>query len=124
MRILLAEDERINQIYMKHMLGRAGHEVLVAGSGTEVLEMLRADSCDLVLMDVQMPEMDGLEATHRIRTGEVGVDRRDIPIVALTAFSSDDDRVEYREAGVTTTLTKPVDEAKLLEVIDTLTADR
>ncbi len=117
-RILIAEDERINQLYMSHLLTAAGHEVGLAGDGRRVLELLRERPYDLVVMDVQMPEMDGVEATRRIRAAEAGADAAAVPVVALTAYATAEDKARYREAGVTQVATKPLDRDSLLRLIE------
>jgi CheY-like chemotaxis protein len=120
LRILVAEDERINQLYMTHLLNGAGHEVVVASNGAEVLDRLREQACDLVLMDVQMPEVDGLEATQRIRNGEAGPAAAAVPIVALTAYATTDEQDTYSLAGVNRAVTKPLDEKRLLALVEEL----
>ena len=117
-RILVAEDERINQLYLSHLLTTAGHEVALAGDGFRVLELLREQAYDLILMDVRMPGMDGIEATRRIRAGEAGAERARVPIVALTAYARADDQAQYREAGVTRVATKPLDQGMLMQLVE------
>jgi len=106
LRILLAEDNPTNQLVGRLMLTRLGHLVDVAGNGCEAVEALRRAAYDVVLMDVQMPEMDGLEATRRIR-GELPVARQP-RIVALTASVTAEDRLACRDAGMDAYLAKPV----------------
>ncbi|HKJ84665.1 MAG TPA: response regulator [Spirochaetia bacterium] len=118
MQILVAEDERINQLYMTHLLGGAGHEVTLANNGSDAIERLRAERVDLVFMDVQMPVLGGVEAVRSIRAGEAGADRAHVPIVALTAYTSADDHERYREAGFQDVATKPLDDALLLSLVD------
>lgn len=117
-RILIAEDERINQLYMSHLITAAGHEVALAGDGRRALELLREQSYDLVLMDVQMPEMDGIETTRRIRAHEAGSEGARVPIVALTAYSTAEDHARYRAAGVTEVARKPLNQEMLLRLIE------
>ncbi|MFW5744467.1 MAG: response regulator [Spirochaetota bacterium] len=118
MRILVAEDERINQLYMSHLLSDAGHEPVVAGDGREAIDKLAAQPCDVVLMDLQMPGIDGVEATRRIRAGEAGEDRADVPIIALTAYASDDDHRKQANVGIDWSLSKPVNEQELLALLE------
>lgn len=120
MRVLIAEDEKINQIYMSHLLRNAGHEVVVASNGREALARLEEQGFDVVLMDVQMPELDGLEACRRIREGRAGEGTRDVPVIALTAYATPNDNPAHRDAGVTASVTKPTDERKLLALIHEL----
>jgi len=107
MRILLAEDNPINQKMAVRMLEKYGHQVTVAENGKEVLARLEAENFDLVLMDVQMPEMDGLQATRIIRQLELGSGRH-IPIVAMTAHAMHGDRELCLEAGMDGYVSKPV----------------
>ncbi len=103
---------------MSHLLTAAGHEVGLAGDGRRVLELLREQSYDLVLMDMQMPEMDGMEATRRIRAGEAGTDAARMPLVALTAYATAEDHAQYRDAGVNRVATKPLSQEMLLRLIE------
>jgi CheY-like chemotaxis protein len=123
-RILIAEDERINQLYMSHLLSSAGHEVVLAGDGADALARLAERPCDVVLMDLQMPKVDGIEAARRIRAGEAGDDVADVPIVALTAYNSDQDRRAQSDAGFDDFVDKPLDERRLLNLIAELGAGR
>ena len=118
MRILVAEDERINQLYMSHLLSGAGHEPVLVGDGREAIDRLVEQRCDAVLMDLQMPGMDGVEATRRIRAGAAGEDLADIPIIALTAYASNDDQRVQTDAGIDRSLTKPINEQELLALLE------
>ena len=118
--VLVVEDNPVNRKVAGRLLERRGHVVRYAENGAEALERLREEPVDLVLMDIQMPEMDGLEATRRIRAGEVGEELAHVPIVALTAHVSEDDRRRCQEAGMDAFLTKPVDPDILHETIETL----
>ena len=122
MRILVAEDERINQLYMSHLLTGAGHEPVIAGDGREAIDKLTAQPCDIVIMDLQMPGIDGVEATRRIRAGEAGEDLADIPIIALTAYASNDDQRKQAAVGIDRSLTKPVNERELLALLEEATS--
>ena len=105
-RILLAEDDIVNQIVAVKQLEVLGQQVDVAGNGREVLEALDRDSYDLILMDCQMPELDGLQATRLIR--EKGYSKTDLPVIALTANVFDEDRERCIEAGMNDFIAKPV----------------
>ena len=115
--ILLAEDEIINQKILRSALEKFGHTVEIVQNGTQVLESLHTRKFDLVLMDIQMPVMDGLEATEHIRTRPEFSHISDIPIVALTAFAMTGDREKYISAGMDSYLSKPVDIAELGKVL-------
>ncbi|MDR2706736.1 MAG: response regulator [Planctomycetaceae bacterium] len=113
-KILLAEDNRINQMVATEMLKMEGFQVDVAGNGRIALEMLQKNQYDLVLMDIQMPEMDGLEATKLIRS-----DPRfnQLPILAMTAHAMTGDRELSIEAGMNDHITKPIDQALLFNTL-------
>ena len=120
LRVLLAEDNRTNQKVATIMLERLGHQVVLASNGVEAVDALKGDAYDLVLMDVQMPEMDGLEATKRIRAAESGVMNPRIPIVAMTAHAMKGDREHCLESGMDAYLAKPIKPAQLREIIERL----
>jgi two-component system, sensor histidine kinase and response regulator len=107
MHILLAEDQPINQLLAVRMLQKRGHSVVVANNGREALAVLARESFDLVLMDIQMPEMDGFEATHTIRLQEENTGRH-LPIIAVTAHAIKGDRERCLAAGCDDYLTKPI----------------
>jgi PAS domain S-box-containing protein len=113
-RILLAEDNEANILATGDYLRSHGYEVLVARNGREAVEMARAERPALILMDIQMPVLDGLEAIRRIRRSEA----RDIPIIALTALAMRADRVRCLEAGADDYLSKPVRLAELRKTIE------
>jgi len=106
--VLLAEDNPINQIYVQELLEMDGHTVVVAHTGRRALEALRKQHFDVILMDIQMPEMDGLEATRVIRADQSGDFDPAIPIVALTAHALKGDRETFLRAGMNEYLSKPV----------------
>ena len=116
LRILLAEDNPVNQRVALHILQKAGHSVVVVGNGRLALEMTGSEAFDLVLMDVQMPEMDGLEATAAIRSCEAQTGGH-LPIIAMTAHAMKGDRERCLEAGMDGYVSKPVQPAELLRVI-------
>lgn len=117
LRVVLAEDNQVNRMFLRHFLREAGCEVACAGSGAEVLETLAVHPADLVLMDIQMPEMDGMEATRRIRRGEAGEAALMLPVVALTAYTMKGDRERFLEAGLDDYVSKPVDVGELFMVM-------
>ena len=114
MRVLLAEDNPVNQKVVSMMLQRRGHEVTVVDNGKKAVETCRQETFDLVLMDIQMPEMDGFEALASIRTLERAESRRrTTPIIALTAHAMKGDQDRCLDAGFDGYLSKPVRSADL-----------
>jgi len=114
--ILLAEDNAVNQTLAVRMLQKLGHSVVIASNGREALAKLEEHSFDLALMDVQMPEMDGLAATAAIREKERD-DRPRLPIIALTAHAMSGDRQLCLEAGMDDYVPKPIDFKQLKQTI-------
>ncbi len=117
-KILLAEDNPINQKVALKTLERLGYRADVVSDGTEAVEALREANYDLVLMDVQMPEMDGLEATRQIRAGASDVRNPRVPVIALTAHAMVRDKQECLDAGMDDYLAKPIKPADLAAVLD------
>ncbi len=115
-RILLAEDNFVNQRLVQRILEKEGHEVVVVGNGREALEALAQDNFDLVLMDVQMPEMDGLEAARTVREIEKTT-KAHIPIIALTAHAMKGDQDRCLEAGMDAYLSKPIRSVDLSKIV-------
>jgi CheY-like chemotaxis protein len=114
--ILLAEDNSVNQLLMVRLLQKRSHRVTVANNGKQALAALEQEQFDLVLMDVQMPELDGLEATQELRRREQQTGTR-IPVVALTAHAMAGDRELCLAAGMDGYLTKPINVRDLDEVL-------
>jgi PAS domain S-box-containing protein len=119
LKILLAEDNRVNQLLAMRLLEKGGHSVVLAETGTAALEALKKQSFDLVLMDVQMPEMDGLEATASVRLQEVSTGEH-IPIVAMTAHAMVGDKDRCLEAGMDAYISKPLSVKDLFATIESL----
>jgi signal transduction histidine kinase/DNA-binding response OmpR family regulator len=117
LRILLAEDNPVNQRLAQRLLEKRGHEVVLAGNGREALAALEMRCFDVVLMDLQMPEMDGFEATAAIREKE-RVSGAHIPIVAMTAHAMARDREKCMAAGMDKYVAKPIRKKELLEAIE------
>ncbi len=119
LRILLAEDEAVNRKLAVKLLERQGHVITIAESGLQAVELFVVGAFDLLLMDVQMPEMDGLEATAAIRKKESGQESH-IPIIAMTAHAMKSDRQRCLDAGMDGYLTKPIRFAELYSTINSL----
>ncbi len=109
LKILLAEDEDVNRIATTKLLERKDHTVKAVKDGYEAVAQLKAGDFDLILMDVQMPVMDGVEATKAIRRGDAGLQNQGIPIVAMTAYAMGGDREKFLAAGMNDYIAKPVD---------------
>ena len=120
--VLLAEDEPVNRFTTVQLLSKQGHHIDAVNNGRQALEALSRKKYDLVLMDISMPEMDGLEATEAIRSGDVSGVPANIPIIALTALVMPADRKRCLEAGMDAYLPKPVDTKKLEEVMGEVVA--
>jgi CheY-like chemotaxis protein len=125
--VLVAEDNEINALLMRSLLTRLGHHPVIATHGRAALESWFAAKSagtpyDIVLMDVQMPHLDGIEVTKRIRASEAGQPGQRTPILALTANALVEDRYACFEAGMDGFLIKPLDREKLEEALSGLTA--
>jgi len=116
LRILLAEDNKINQKFALALLGRSGHKIEVAENGHQAVDAVRRADYDLVLMDIQMPELDGVQATKQIRA--LPPPKGTIPIIALTAHAMSGAREQYIEAGMNDYVSKPIEPAILLGKIN------
>nr|WP_315255147.1 ATP-binding protein [uncultured Duganella sp.] len=113
MAVLCAEDGSTNQLILRELLGHMGHSVTIAEDGLLALEALAAHDYDLVIMDGRMPRMDGIAAVQRLRAGLDGVRNPAIPVIALTANVSAEERQRFLEAGASAFLAKPIDENEL-----------
>lgn len=121
MRILVAEDNLENQEIIRRRLERAGHAVTIAVNGLDAVEIAKRDLPDLILMDISMPIMSGIEATQVIRRTP---DVRDTPIIALTAHAMEGDAEKCLAVGCDAFSTKPVRFSALLELIEKIATDR
>ncbi len=121
LRILLAEDSLVNQKLAIGLLEKAGHQVVVADNGKQAVQLFESEKFDLVLMDVQMPTMDGLEATAAIRKREAETSKH-IPIVAMTAHAMKGDREKFLGSGMDAYLAKPIRATDLHATIERLTS--
>ncbi len=116
-RILVAEDNAINVLVLRTILEKAGADVTCVSNGRDALDALRADSYDLVLMDISMPQMDGIEATKRIRGGTVGGVDASVPVVAITAHAMKGDREAFMAAGMNDYIGKPFTRSAVLGTV-------
>jgi PAS domain S-box-containing protein len=119
LRILLAEDNAVNQLLALRVLEKYGHRVATAGNGRAALERLEKSTFDLILMDIQMPEMDGFEATAAIRREEESTGRH-LPIIAMTAHAMEGDRARCLAAGMDGYVAKPLKVEEFIETIESL----
>ena len=116
-RILVVEDDRLNQIAMQKQLEAIGHRVEVVADGQQALAQLALDEFDCILMDIQMPVMNGVEAAKSIRAASALRDKQSIPIIAVTAYAGEEYRDQFLEAGMDAYLAKPVDRQDLNAVL-------
>jgi CheY-like chemotaxis protein len=114
--ILLAEDNRVNQAVATRLLQKMGHSLVVASNGEEVISLIATQAFDLVLMDVQMPEMDGIAATAVIRQREIATEAH-LPIIAMTAHAMKGDKERCLAAGMDGYVSKPISYKELEEAI-------
>lgn len=123
MRILFVEDNSINMTLGATLLETMGHQVTTAVNGQECLAALEREAYDLVLMDIQMPLMDGVAALREIRRSEQGTGRQ-LPVIALTAESHPEVCARYRSEGFSGFLSKPLDIRELVEEMERVTRNR
>ena len=116
MRILVAEDNKVNQMVASKLLSNLGHVVEIAANGREAVAAFQQSKWDLILMDCQMPEVDGYEATRQIRNLERALNRK-TKIVALTAHAMVEDQIRCSEAGMDGYITKPLDPSQLYTLL-------
>ncbi|MCD6288824.1 MAG: response regulator, partial [Candidatus Hydrogenedentes bacterium] len=121
LRILLAEDNRTNQIVASKILENLGYRADIVSNGREAVNALAREHYDLVLMDVQMPEMSGFEATAHIRDPNSAVLNHDVPIIAMTAHALQGDREKCIDAGMNDYIPKPINAKDLARIIDSFT---
>jgi len=117
LRILLAEDNKVNQLLVTKLLKDDGHVIIAVKNGQEAVDMVEQDDFDCILMDIQMPVMDGLEATRRIRFGNGCTPRPDLPIIAVTAHAMQGDKDNFLQAGMNGYVPKPLEYEELLSVL-------
>lgn len=116
-RILVAEDDAVNQYIIEKMFDRDDYELIMVNDGSEVFGEIKNNDFDVILMDVNMPNMDGIEATEKIRKKEEKTGKH-IPIIGITAFSDEDERENYLAIGMDDFLPKPFLDKNLKEVVN------
>jgi|GEM_PF-5309620 len=117
LKVLVVEDNPVNRIFAVKLLEKLGHEAVAVEHGKEAIKALEKNSFDAVLMDVQMPEMDGIEATKKIRAAKSAPFNPNVPIIAMTAHAMDGDEKEFLGAGMDGYIAKPVDMDALAKVL-------
>ena len=121
LKILVAEDTPFNQTFILRLLEKSGFRPILVENGRQAVKAFNPDTIDVILMDVQMPEMDGFEATREIRKLEArSGSHGHIPIIAMTAYATEGDRERCLEAGMDDYVSKPISAAKLFQAIDNL----
>ncbi|GAB7022285.1 PAS domain-containing hybrid sensor histidine kinase/response regulator [Salidesulfovibrio brasiliensis] len=120
LKVLLAEDDRTSRMFVQRQFAKLGHEVVAVEDGEQAVALLKESSFDLVLMDIQMPGMDGEQATAAIRTGEAGERNTRIPIIAMTAHAMAGDKARFLGSGVSAYVPKPVDMEVLMPLLNKL----
>ena len=116
LRVLVAEDNPVNQKLIRKVLEHAGHQVVVAANGLQAIEFFKTEKFEVILMDIQMPELDGVEATKLIREIEGDIPNK-IPIIALTAHAMQGDRERYLSVGMDDYVSKPIDRRALAKAL-------
>ncbi|MEO1013921.1 MAG: response regulator [Pseudomonadota bacterium] len=122
-KVLVADDNAVNRMVIEHMVDRDTYELLFAEDGREAVNMFRSENVDLILMDISMPEMDGVEATKAIRSLEAKTRAGPTPIIALTAHAMSDDRARFLAAGMDDYLPKPVAQTSLTRILQKWLSD-
>ena len=118
LKCLVAEDEKVSQLIIKKALEKRGHSVHCVEDGRKAIEALSSAGYDILFMDIQMPEMDGIEATQKIRAGEAGNENKAITIIAMTAYAMHGDKKKFIECGADDYISKPVNFGKLISILE------
>lgn len=121
MRVLVAEDNPVNRLYAERTVNTLGHSVISVATGYEAVQALSRDQFDVIIMDIQMPKMDGVEATMLIRSGNIEGADKDVPIIAMTAHAMKGDRERFLKAGMNDYIAKPMDMVLLKQAIERVT---
>ncbi len=115
LKVLVTEDEAINRMYITTILERKGWDIHEAADGLEALDYIKKNKYDVVLMDISMPNLNGIDATIKIRQQEPETEH--LPVIALTAHAFPSDRKKFLDAGMDDVVVKPLNERSLIEVI-------
>ncbi|HAS88004.1 MAG TPA: hypothetical protein DCS48_01660 [Desulfovibrio sp.] len=118
LKVLLVEDEAISRLAARKQMEIAGCEVIAVENGQQALDAATSEEFHIIMMDIQMPIMDGIAATKAIRSGEAGQSNVNIPIIAMTAYAMKGDRENFLGAGMDAYLSKPIEHKKLLKMLD------
>ena len=119
-RILLVEDDLVSQFYLKTLLSENGFDVQAVSNGKDALSSFSKEKFDIIILDIQIPIINGIEVTKKIKEKEKSKKKK-TPIIALTAYSYEEDKKLFIETGMDFCITKPIDEKLLLETIFKLT---
>jgi len=119
-RILLVEDDLVSQFYLKTLLSENGFDVQAVSNGKDALSSFSKEKFDIIILDIQIPIINGIEVTKKIKEKE-NSKKKKTPIIALTAYSYEEDKKLFIETGMDFCITKPIDEKLLLETIFKLT---
>ena len=114
-KILIIEDNESNRYLLKYMLEKAEYEVIEVSSGEDGIELLKKERVDLILMDIQLPGIDGIETTKKIRKSKLN---GEIPIIAITSYAMAGDKEKALKAGCTGYIEKPIDPEKIIDQIE------
>ena len=117
MSILVVEDDSINRLVTTQFLVRAGYEVKSCVSGAEALEAVATDEYTMILLDMGLPDMDGIEVCRRIRAMDASATAASVPVIAVTAHAAPADHNAFLAAGVDAVVTKPIDREKLIAAV-------
>lgn len=115
--VLIVDDNSLNVLVLETILKKAGHRVHVVSNGRSALDYLSTTRCELVLMDITMPQLDGLETTRRIRGGAAVLDP-EVPVIAVSGHSDDEDRIRFAEAGMNGHIEKPFSAESVLAAVE------
>lgn len=120
LKILIVDDSKVNIVVAENMLNKMGHKVYSSKNGKDAINTIKNDSFDLVFMDIQMPVMDGIEATSAIRNGIAGSNNKNIPIIAMTANTLPNETNKYMCVGMNGSISKPINALSISNLLSKL----